>query len=111
MAYDQGLAQRVRELLEEIPGYQEKKMFGGICFLLHGNMACGIIKDDLIVRVGPAAYSEALRQPAARPFDLTGRAMSGWVMVGPEGCESDYDLNIWVEKGATFARTLPAKGK
>jgi len=111
MAYDQGLAQRVRELLEELPGYQEKKMFGGICFLIYGNMACGIIKDDLIVRVGPTAYTEALRQPEAHPFDLTGRPMSGWVMVTPEGCESDDELGDWVEKGTRFARTLPAKGK
>lgn len=86
-------------------------MFGGICFLLYGNMACGIIKDDLIVRVGPVAYDHALRQPAVRPFDLTGRAMSGWVMVGPEGCESDEELSGWVEQGASFASTLPTKGK
>jgi len=111
MAYDQGLAQRVRELLEELPGYQEKKMFGGICFLIYGNMACGIIKDDLIVRVGPVAYAEALHQLEARPFDLTGKVMTGWVMVGPEGCEGDDELGDWVEKGANFARTLPAKGK
>lgn len=111
MAYDQGLAQRVRELLEELPGYQEKKMFGGICFLIFGNMACGIIKDDLIVRVGPTAYAEALRRPKTRPFDLTGRVMTGWVMVTPEGCEDDDELGDWVEKGASFARTLPAKVK
>ncbi|NTV15691.1 MAG: TfoX/Sxy family protein [Desulfobulbaceae bacterium] len=111
MAYDQGLAQRVRELLEERRGYHEKKMFGGICFLLYGNMTCGILKDDLIVRVGPAAHAEALRQPETRPFDLTGRSMSGWVMVGPAGCEGDEDLSSWVEKGAGFAGTLPPKGK
>lgn len=111
MAYDLGLAQRVREELEELPGYEEKKMFGGICFLIYGNMACGIVKDELIVRVGPAAYPEALRHPEVRPFDLTGRVMAGWVMVGPAGCEEDAELHGWVAKGTAFARTLPAKGK
>jgi TfoX/Sxy family transcriptional regulator of competence genes len=109
MAYDLGLAQRVRELLEEWPGYEEKKMFGGLAFLIYGNMAGGIIKDELIVRVGPAACADALRRPGVRPFDLTGRAMAGWVMVAPAACETDAELAAWVGKGAAFARSLPAK--
>lgn len=109
MAYDQGLAQRVRELLEESPGYAEKKMFGGIGFLLYGNMACGVLQDDLIARIGPKAYPSALRQKHVRQFDITGRAMQGWVMISSAGCESDAELAAWVGKGADFARSLPPK--
>jgi hypothetical protein len=109
MAYDRGLAQRVRELLEEEPGFDEKKMFGGICFLVHGNMAAGIIAEDLIVRVGPDRYEESLARPHARPFDLTGRPMKGWVQVAPGGFESDRDLAGWVRKGLALARSLPPK--
>jgi TfoX/Sxy family transcriptional regulator of competence genes len=109
MSYDKGLAQRVREILEEEPGFDEKKMFGGICFLLFGNMVCGIIKDDLIVRVGAANYNEALRMPQTKKFDLTGKALTGWVMVLPEALDSDEELNDWVQKAVTFVRTLPHK--
>lgn len=109
MAYDEGLAQRLRETLGERPGIDEKKMFGGISFLLQGNMACGVIEDDLIVRVGPEAYEEALQEAHARPFDFTGRAMKGWIMVGPEGYEEDSDLASWVERGLGFAGSLPPK--
>ena len=109
MAYDEGLAQRVRELLEEEPGFDEKRMFGGIGFLIYGNMACGIIGDDLIVRVGKENYEDLLQLPHLRKFDLTGRPMRGWVMVSPEGCESDEDLSEWIERGLDFALSLPPK--
>ena len=109
MAFDRGLAQRVRELLAEEEGFVEKKMFGGVCFLLHGNMACGIINDDLIVRVGLLDYEAALALPHTRCFDITGRAMKGWVMVSTVGHEADDDLSGWVRKGANFALTLPPK--
>jgi hypothetical protein len=109
MAYDQGLAQRVRDLLEELPGYAEKKMFGGLAFLLYGNMSCGIRGEKLIVRVGPEAYRPALREEHVRPFDITGRPLTGWVMIAPAGCEADPELAAWVEKGVAFARTLPTK--
>jgi TfoX/Sxy family transcriptional regulator of competence genes len=109
MAYDEGLAQRIRELLEEEPGFDEKRMFGGIGFLIYGNMACGIIGDDLIVRVGTENYEDFLQLPHVRKFDLTGRAMRGWVMVSPEGCESDDNLSGWVERGLDFALSLPPK--
>ncbi|MFC1524128.1 TfoX/Sxy family protein [Thermodesulfobacteriota bacterium] len=107
MAYDKGLAQRVREILEDQDGYVEKTMFGGVCFLLHGNMACGILNDDIIVRVGPENYESCLQQPYTRKFDITGRPMKGWVMVDPEGHESDEDLSLWLGKGVTFALSLP----
>jgi TfoX/Sxy family transcriptional regulator of competence genes len=109
MAYDEGLAQRVREILEEQPDFREKNMFGGIAFLLRGNMASGIIGDALIIRVGPDSYEVALKEPHARKFDLTGRPMKGWVMVSSEGCESDEDLLAWIQKGVNHALSLPAK--
>ena len=109
MAYDEGLAQRMNETLAAVPGLVEKKMFGGIGYLVGGNMACGIIGDDLIVRVGPEPYEETLQKHHARPFDFTGRPMKGWIMVSPKGYESDGQLQDWVEKGLAFAYTLPPK--
>jgi TfoX/Sxy family transcriptional regulator of competence genes len=109
MAYDEGLAQRVRELLKNRMGYEEKKMFGGIGFLLHGNMACGVIRDDLIVRVGAEKYTGSLLKPHVELFDMTGRAMNGWVVVKDPGYQSDEDLEDWVEQGVEYSRTLPAK--
>ena len=109
MAYDEGLAQRVTELLEEMPGFNEKKMFGGVCYLLNGNMACGVLNDDIIVRVGPEQYEGSLKLPHTREFDFTGRPMKGWVMVSQEGQESDEDLAVWVRKGVNFALSLPPK--
>lgn len=109
MAYDEGLAQRIREALADGDGLTERRMFGGIAFMLHGNMAVGISNDELMVRVGPDRYDEALAQPHARVFDMTGRAMRGWVVVAAEGIADDGALDAWVQKGAEFARSLPAK--
>ena len=109
MAYDEGLAERVRVLLEERTNVVEKKMFGGLSFMLRGNMSCGVLKEDLLVRVGPDGYSEALAQPHARPMEFTGRSMKGMVFVGPDGVESDEDLSDWVGRGVEFALSLPAK--
>lgn len=109
MAYDEELAQRVRDVLGERPELVEKRMFGGIAFIVQGNMACGVREDRLIVRVGPADHERAIMEPHTRPFDLTGRAMTGWVTVVPEGTRSDDDLEAWVEQGLDFALTLPPK--
>lgn len=109
MAYDEGLAQRVRELIENRPGYQEKSMFGGIGFLLHGNMACGVIREDLIVRVGADRYTDALLKSHVELFDITGRAMTGWVIVKAPGYRTDSDLASWVNQGTEYALSLPAK--
>ena len=109
MAYDEALADRVLRALSDQPDLVEKKMFGGVGYLLRGNMACGVNKDALIVRVGKEAYAQALTQPHAREFDMTGRPMTGWVAVGPEGCASDEDLWDWVQQGVRFALTLPPK--
>jgi len=110
MAYDERLASRIRALLGPFPGLVEKKMFGGVGFLVSGNMACGVHKNDLIVRVGPVNYHEALERPHVHPLDMTGKAMSGWVMVEPPGCETEGQLNAWIGQGIDFASSLPAKG-
>ena len=109
MAYNEGLAQRVRVVLEGKSGLVEKKMFGGVCFLLRGNMACGILNGSLIVRVGPEKYENALKLPHTRKFDTTGKPMKGWVMVSAEGHNTDERLSYWVEQGVAFALTLTAK--
>ena len=88
MAYDETLADRVRAVLSGRPGLTEKKMFGGLSFLLHSSMACGIVKDELMVRVGPDGYDEALAQPHARLMDFTGRPMKGMVYVARDGLEA-----------------------
>ena len=109
MAYDEGVAQRVREALADERGVAEKKMFGGIAFMLRGNMCCGVVGDELMLRVGPDGYEEALAQHHARPMDFTGRPMRGMVYVASEGFESDADLEGWVRRAARFARSLPPK--
>ena len=108
MAYNQTLAERIRSQLHGIP-YVEKKMFGGVGFLLTGNMACGVNKDDLIVRVDPERHHTLLKKPHAKPFDLTGRPMKGWLLVEAAGCKTDRQLSTWVKEGTTFASTLPPK--
>lgn len=109
MAYNQDLTQRIREVLGETPGLIEKQMFGGIGFMIHGNMACGVNKDDLIVRVGPDRYEDALAEAHTRVFDMTGRPMRGWVVVTSKGYEALNELKDWVDRGASFAKSLPPK--
>ena len=109
MAYNEGLVQRVREEMSGLPGYVEKKMFGGVGFMLQGNMACGVNGADLIVRVGPELYENALSELHTRPFDMTGRPMKGWVVVIAEGYETNADLKAWVQQGVEYALSLPAK--
>lgn len=109
MAYDESLAARIRSAFEGQPGVAEKKMFGGVAFMVGGNMACGVTSDELMVRVGPDNYEDALSRPHARPMDFTGRPMRGMVYVAHPGFESDQDLAAWVESGASFARSLPPK--
>jgi TfoX/Sxy family transcriptional regulator of competence genes len=109
MAYDEGLAQRVRERLTGQPGLSEKKMFGGLCFLLGGNMCCGIVGEELMLRVGKEAYEITLARPHAREMDFTGRAMRGMVYVGNEGLADDSDLAAWLAPATSFAGSLPPK--
>lgn len=109
MPYDEGLAMRVRGVLEGQSGLTEKKMFGGLAFMVHGSMVCGVVRDDLMVRVGPDNHEEALSRPHARPMDFTGRAMRGMVYVGSGGCSEPRDLRGWIGLGLGYARSLPPK--
>ena len=109
MAYDERITAKVRMLIADEADLTEKKMFGGIAFLIGGNMACGVNKEDLIVRIDPDEHQAALAEPGARPFDFTGRPMKGWLSVGPDGYVDDRDLVTWVQRGVTYARSLPAK--
>jgi hypothetical protein len=109
MAYDEGLAVRVRELLGDRIGVAEKRMFGGLAFLVNGNMACGVHGDDLIVRLAADATEAALAEPGTRPFDLTGRPMRGWLLVTPDAHAEDQDLRRWIGRGVAYAGSLPPK--
>jgi TfoX/Sxy family transcriptional regulator of competence genes len=109
MAYSEDLARRIRSTLEDQPGLREKKMFGGLAFLLNGNMCCGIVRDEMMARVGPEQYQAALAMPHARPMDFNGRPMTGMVFVGPEGVATDDTLAEWVQMGVRFAGALPPK--
>ena len=109
MAYDEGLATRVRDLLGDRPGLVEKKMFGGLAFLLYGNMACGVRGDDLMVRMAPDASDAALAEPGVRPFDMTGRPMKGWLLVSADAHAEDDDLRRWVGRGLSYAGSLPPR--
>jgi len=95
--------------MKDEPGLVEKKMFGGVGFMLNGNMACGVNKEDLIARIGPEKYEQGLTHPHVRPFDFTGRPMKGWVMVGPDGVSTDDDLQDWVGQGDKFHPLTPIK--
>jgi TfoX/Sxy family transcriptional regulator of competence genes len=109
VAYDEGMAQRIREMLAERTDTSEMRMFGGIAFLVRGNMAVGVVKDDLMVRVGPEAHGDLVALPHARPMDFTGRPLKGFLFVAPEGVESDADLRRWIEHGVAHATSLPGK--
>ena len=108
MPFDEALAARVRESLSA-HDVDEKRMFGGVAFLLRGNMCAGVIRDDLIVRTFPEDAADALDEPHVREFDLTGRPMTGWLLVGPGGTADDEGLRAWVERGVAVAASLPPK--
>ena len=110
MAYDERLAGRVRDVLAGRIGVEERKMFGGLSFLVYGNMSCGVVNDTLMVRVGPDAYEASLERAHVRPMDFTGRPMRGMVYVDPVGIRTKRTLAPWVERGVAFAGSLPAKG-
>lgn len=109
MPYDETLADRVRDALAAQPGIREQKMFGGLCYLLDGNMAVGVESARLMVRVGRDAYEDALAQPHARPMDFTGRPMRGFVWVDAAGIGDDRALRRWIQRGLDFAGSLPPK--
>lgn len=109
MSYDDDLESRILSAIDGWKNVSAKKMFGGICHLIHGNMFCGIYKEFLILRLGQAAATDALSKPHTKPFDITGRPMKGWVMVEPNGFETGDSLSAWLEKAREFAQTLPHK--
>ena len=109
MAFDEAVAERVREVLRGTPAVVEKRMFGGIAFMVRGNMCCGVIGGRLMLRVGPVGYDTALSRYHAKPMDFTGRPMKGMIYVEPEGFASPRDLETWIERALGFALSLPAK--
>jgi TfoX/Sxy family transcriptional regulator of competence genes len=110
MAFNEALAERIRHALARKKNIEEKKMFGGIGFLLNGNMLVGVWKDSLIVRVGPDGYEDALLEPHVKEFDITGKPMKGWVLVEPEGVEDDgRPLKTWIQRAVKFVGKLPGK--
>lgn len=108
MAYDEKLSKQIRTEFGEIP-FVEKKMFGGIGFLVYGNMACGVHKENMIVRVNPDKHEKLLKKKHTRVFDITGRPMKGWLMVEPDGCKTAKQVSAWVKESLEFALTLPPK--
>ncbi|MCY4365832.1 MAG: TfoX/Sxy family protein [Chloroflexi bacterium] len=109
MAYDESLAHRVRKMLAPVGDITERKMFGGLAFMLSGNMCCCIDKSNLVVRTGPHQYEDALEQLHARVFDFTGRPMRGFVYVEEEGLKDEAGLRDWVALSVKFAGSLPPK--
>src|SRR3974390_2706884 len=111
MAFNETLAARIRQRLARKKDIEEKKMFGGVGFLLHGNMLVGVWKDSLIVRLSPDNSDEALLEPHVRELDITGKPMKGGVLVEPEGVEEDDQLKSWIDRALKFVKALPAKEK
>ena len=110
MAYDEHLANRIRELIAAEPGVTEKKMFGGLAFLIGGNMSVAASgQGGLMVRVDPAETDALVAKPHARPFEMRGREMQGWLRVDPEGVRTKRQLEPWVKRGVAYARSLPPK--
>ncbi len=109
MAYDEGLAERMRDLLQDQPDVEEKKMFGGLCFMVSRHMCCGIIDDKLMARVGPDNYEESLTKKHVSEMNFTGKPMKGMIYVEAEGTTEDEDLSRWLDVCLEFVKTLPPK--
>ena len=109
MAFSESLAARIHGALDSIRGVTERIMFGGVGFMLNGNLLVGVWQHSLIVRLGPDEGEVALREPHVKEFDITGRPMKGWVLVEPEGIDDDGQLKAWIERALKFVETLPRK--
>ena len=109
MPYDETLAERLRRALASQDEVVERKMFGGLAFMVHGHMTCGVAKDTLMLRVGPEAYEEVLALDHARPMDFTGRPLKGMVYVDPEGYSNDEALTAWIGRALDFVLSMPPK--
>jgi TfoX/Sxy family transcriptional regulator of competence genes len=111
MAYDEKTAERVRELMSSRPDVAERKMMGGLCFMVRGHMCCSVSgRGGLMVRVGVEAQDATLREPHVQPLEMAGRTMAGFVRVAPEGYQTEAALKAWVNRALNFVATLPAKG-
>ncbi|MFH1300155.1 MAG: TfoX/Sxy family protein [Planctomycetota bacterium] len=109
MAYDENLAQRVHQLLHRRTGFSQRKMFGGICFMLHGNMCCGVTQHELMLRLGEKNAFKALEMPHTREMDFTGKPLKSMIYVEQSGFEEDDDLKYWVNQAVKFVQSLPPK--
>jgi TfoX/Sxy family transcriptional regulator of competence genes len=109
MAYSEALAERIRHRLVGRMSMDEKKMFGGLGFFLNGNMCVAVWKESLVARVGPEQYDRALQEPFVSEFDITGRAMTGWVLIAPDGLLDDEQLQEWIDWAVKFVETLPSR--
>lgn len=109
MGYSLSLAERIRHALRGRRGIAEQRMFGGLAFLSRGNMLVAVWEHSLIARLGAERSGEALREPHVREFDVTGKPMRGWIVVDPDGLESETQLAAWIERAEEFVATLPAK--
>jgi len=109
MAYDENLVQKIRAQLANIMGFTERKMFGGVGFMIHGNMACEALKEFFIARLSAENYDQAIKEPHVRTFDITGRSMKGRIMVPAGEIRGDVELKEWIQQGVTLARSLPRK--
>ena len=109
MTFNELTASQIRSALRATPGISERHMFGGIAFMLEGNMCCGVFEDNLVVRVGPDAYDETLSEPHTRPMDFTGRPLRGFIYVAREGFANEASFLQWIHRGMSFVRTLPPK--
>ena len=109
MAYDEALGDRIRDVLVDVDRVEERKMFGGLGFMVGGHMAVGVVKDELMALVGAEGEDEALEQPHARPMDFTGRPMTGFIFVAADGVATEEDVRPWVERALKFVATLPPR--
>jgi hypothetical protein len=109
MAYDEALAHHIRTRLGDHPGLTSREMFGGIAFMVNGNMAVGVAGEELMVRVGKEAHDEAMARPGTRVFDMSARPMRGWILVSSEGYAADAILDDWIARGVAFAESLPPR--
>lgn len=109
MTFDEALARRLRAALGGVKGVEERQMFGGVAFLVRGNMCVGVHEDALVARIAPDEEAEVLTIPFAKPFAMTGRPMQGWILVEPPGLKTKQMLHVWVDRAKSFVRTLPPK--
>ena len=109
MPYNEGLAERIHEQFQDRHDVEAKKMFGGLCFMVSNHMCCGIVKETLMLRVGPDNYEQCLAKKYASEMDFTGKVLKGMVYVSPKGVESDSDLSDWLDIAIGFVESLPPK--